>query len=134
MANLKQKVFRHIQRHYQPIDAALISDSQFAFNNLLCFENAVQAYRAGRANKVWMVWAGKQNGVLHFINSNDNIFFDETWVDKSKPRTYYVMREVMPWEFDDIVELFKATRYDLINTCGNWFNKLCYYYAPNSTL
>tara|TARA_B100000700_G_scaffold311500_1_gene393515 strand:+ start:121258 stop:121659 length:402 start_codon:yes stop_codon:yes gene_type:complete len=131
---LTEKVFRHIKRNYKPIDPESFSHSQFAFNNQLCFDNAVQAYRAGRANKVWLVWAGTHNGMIHFINSNDGVFFDETWVDTERPAPYYIIREVMPWELDSIKDLFVSVRYDLVNTCGNWLDMWRYKRNPNSTI
>lgn len=134
MTKLSAKVYRHVQRLYKPLDPELFSHSQFAFSNLKCFDNAVQAVRAGRANKVWMVWAGKRSGLIHFINSNGNIFFDETWVDKEKTPTYYIMREIMPSEYDAIQDVFVDTRYDLINTCGSWLDKLRYHFNPNNTI
>lgn len=134
MPTLSEKVFRHIQRNYKPIDPESFSHSQFAFNNNLCFENAAQAYRAGRANKVWLVWAGTYKGMIHFINSNDGVYFDETWADKVKPPPYYVIREVMPWELDDVKGLFVNVRYDLVNTCGNWWDKWHHRLSPNSTI
>ncbi|MEK9713183.1 MAG: hypothetical protein VW258_11510, partial [Thalassolituus sp.] len=94
----------------------------FAVANRNCHNNAVAAVTAGRADKVWMCLAGsKDDFVVHFINSKDGEYFDETWGDKS--RWYHVVREIAPSEFEHIGYILNAYKDDFVESNGSWIER-----------
>ena len=114
--SLKRRINTHMRVNYQRIPHDRIIDAQFALGNANCHHNAVAAVRAGRADAVWMVWAGHgDQGCVHFINSKEGKFFDETWHDESNRQDYYIIRKVRPDEYDDVYDLLVDCKWMLAN-------------------
>lgn len=121
--NLKQKVNLFATTHYKKIDKGDFIDAEYALCNSACHFNSVQAVKAGRADKVWLVWAGGKKGVVHFINSKKGKFFDETWVDCDYHSSYRIIREIKPSEFDDVYDILCNTKKLFINMLGSLLDK-----------
>lgn len=119
---LKSKCFAFISTFCQRIDNSKLVKAEFSLSNSACHFNAVAAARAGRADSVWLVWGGQDSGVVHFINSKNGKFFDETWHDYEN-QNYYIIRKVRADEYEDILDLLCSTKRALINTCGSFIDK-----------
>jgi len=114
----KSKCFDFVVTNYKKVSSDKIKKPSFALSNSSCHVNAVAAVSGERADKVWMVWGGKNNGCVHFINSISGVFFDETWA-YCEHQSYYIIRQVMPFEFEDIGDLLDSSKRMLINLNGN---------------
>lgn len=119
----KRKCFDFVVTNYRKIPHDKIKKADFALSNAACHFNAVAAVNGGRGDKVWMVWGGGKDGVIHFINSLKGVFFDETWSHYDN-RNYYIIRQVMPCEFDDICDLLNSSKRMLINLNGNLIERV----------
>ncbi len=119
----KSKCFDFVVTNYKKIPCDKIKEPSFALSNSACHFNAVAAARSGRADKVWMIWGGKENGCIHFINSLDGMFFDETW-SYYENQNYYIIRQVMPHEFETIYDLLNSSKRMLINLNGNLIERV----------
>tara|TARA_R110002049_G_scaffold84479_2_gene214978 strand:+ start:606 stop:1007 length:402 start_codon:yes stop_codon:yes gene_type:complete len=119
-----EKIYNFALSHYKHIPNGKVIDADFALSNSACHFNAVAAARAGRADKVWLVWAGRKNGVVHFINSKNGKFFDETWHDDNDKSCYWIIREVKPHEYDNVYEILVATKKALISMFGSTWQRL----------
>lgn len=117
------KCFDFVLVNYRKIPYDKFKKAEFALSNSACHLNAVAAFNGGRADKVWLIWGGKKNGCIHFINSTKGVFFDETWHDYEK-QDYYIIREVNKHEFEDIYDLLCATKRMLFNINGSFLDKL----------
>lgn len=105
-----KKAFTFARVHYKKISYDKFKKAEFAMSNSACHFNAVAAVNGGRADKVWLVYSGSESGgAIHFINSKRGVYFDETWHDY-KNQNYYIIREVLPFEFEDIFDLLVATK------------------------
>lgn len=108
---IQKKINNFAVAHYPKIDNDKIIKADFALSNAACHFNAVASVNAGRADKVWLVWAGGNDGVVHFINSKSGKFFDETWCDgKKNTWNYRIVREIKRHEFDDVYDILCATK------------------------
>lgn len=121
--NLNERCNNFAVAHYIPIPKDKFIKAEFAMSNSACHYNAVAAVHGGRADKVWLVWAGGKNGVVHFINSKSGKFFDETWNDYDSCRDYRIIREIKLSEFDDVFDVLCATKRALISSCGTLRDK-----------
>lgn len=119
----KRKCFDFVLTHYRKIPKDKIKKSSFALSNSACHTNAVAAFNGNRADKVWLVWGGKEDGVIHFINSNKGIFFDETWHDYEN-QSYYIIREITTDEFENISEILSYAKRMMFNINGSIFDKI----------
>lgn len=119
----EQKVMAFCQVNYKLIPTEKIKPADFNMSNRSCHFNAVAAFNAGRADKVFLCIS---NGVVHFINYKDGMYFDETWPFKSGGRDYYIIREVRQNEFDEneIYELLCQTKIVFINMFGSFIQRL----------
>lgn len=116
---LRKKLYKRAMAAYERIDKDKFKMPDFALSNRNCGNNSVAAVTAGRADKVWMCLAGSKNDmVVHFINSKDGEYFDETWGDKS--RYYHLVREIAPSEFDSISDILRAYKDDFVESNGSW--------------
>lgn len=105
--------------HYPRIDADKIDHGEYSFEQQRCSANAVAAARAGRADHVYMVWAGnKKEGVIHFINSKAGRFFDETWHQTDVKYHYRIIRRVHPNEYGDIDDLLMNCKQMFVDMFG----------------
>lgn len=118
-----ERIYNFALSHYKQIQPDKMIDADFALSNSACHFNAVAAARAGRADKVWLVWAGRKSGVIHFINSKDGKFFDETWHDDKDKSCYWIIREVKPHEYDDVYNILVTTKKSLISAFGTPWQK-----------
>lgn len=100
-----------------------IKQAEFSLSNAACHFNAVSAFRAGRADSVWLVWAGGEKGVVHFINSKDGKFFDETWHDW-EDQSYRVIRKIHPHEHDDVYEILCDVKRDMVRNYGTLWQRI----------
>lgn len=123
MSNLKKRINLWAKTCLWKIPDDRLIKAQFAMCNQACHFNAVQAVYAGRADKVWLAWGGGDNGCVHFINSKDGKFFDETWFDYEN-QNYRIIRRVKESEFDDIYDVLCNAKKHLIQTHGSWIDKL----------
>ena len=131
----KRKMFAFARSHYVNIPQEKIIKADFALSNSSCHFNAVAAVNAGRADKVFLVWAGRDEGVIHFINKKGDKFFDETWHDDDNDKScYWIIREVKPHEFDDIYNLLVATKKALVGMFGNTWQKIRFDKKPHSII
>ena len=117
-----KRCFDFVLTNYKKVPFDKIKKADFALSNSSCHYNAVAAVNGGRADKVWMVWGGKEKGVIHFINSSKGVFFDETW-NHYDNQDFYLIREVMPLEFDGIVDLLNASKRMMFNINGTLLSK-----------
>ena len=118
----KEKCFNFALCHYKSVPQDKIKEAEFSLQNASCHNNAVSAFHAKRADKVWMVWAGKKDGCVHFINSKNGMFFDETLAGDHYD--YFIIREIKKDEFKEISDLLMACKYMLLNTVGSYFDEL----------
>lgn len=108
---IQQKINNFAIAHYPLIPSSKIGKSHFALSNKACHFNAVAAVHGNRADKVWLVWAGGSGGVVHFINSRQGRFYDETWCDEHyKNGEYRIIREIKVHEFGDVYDILCATK------------------------
>jgi len=123
----KKRVATFCQVNYPRIDQDKILNSTLSLRNQNCHNNAVAAFNAGRADSVWLAMAGNDNElVVHFINSKDGKYFDDTWMHNG--HYYHIIRKVKPCEFSQIESLLGKTKrmfYDLLGTSADKkaFNK-----------
>lgn len=123
MSKIRNRIHQWAETCLFKIPQAKIKHAGFSLLNGACHFNAVAALRSGRADKVWLVWAGGKNGVVHFINSKSGMFFDETWHDYEN-QSYHIIRMVKPDEFNDIGDLLNQCKRHLINQHGSMIDKL----------
>ncbi len=119
----KSKCFDFVVTNYKKVPYGKIKKSGFALSNTACHFNAVAAVNGGRADKVWMIWAGSADGCVHFINSLNGMFFDETWCHYEN-QNYYIIRQVMPCEFEGIYNLLCSSKRMLVNLNGNFVERI----------
>lgn len=119
----KSKCFDFVCANYKKVTHEKIVKAKFALSNSACHFNAVAAVNGGRADKVWLIWGGKENGVIHFINSLKGEFFDETW-NHYDNQNYYIIRQVDPSEFEGIYDLLAATKRMMFNVNGSFLDRL----------
>ena len=123
MSRLQRKAYSWAKTCLWKVPQERIIKAQFALDNQRCHHNAVMAVYAGRADKVWLVLAGDNEPVVHFINSKDGKFFDETWFNYEY-RSYFVIRQVKPDEFDNINSILMGAKRHIINKFGSILDKL----------
>lgn len=122
---IQQKINNFAKSHYPEISTDKIVKADFALSNSACHFNAVASVNAGRADKVWLVWAGGNDGVVHFINSKSGKFFDETWCDGKKNNgSYRIIREIKDHEFDDVYGILCSTKRAYWSMFGTAWQKL----------
>jgi hypothetical protein len=108
--------------NYPRINQEKIIDPDFSYQNKGCAQNAVTAYKCGRADAVWLVMAGNlDHVVVHFINSKNGKYFDETW--GTKTCFYFCIRKVNECEMDNIHDLLNATKRNFYALLGSWLDK-----------
>lgn len=108
--------------NYRKIPYEKFKNPEHSMHNNACHYNAVTAFHAGRADAVWLVIAVAKNPVVHFINSKDGFYFDETFFHQNRNAKYYVIRRVREAEFDDIYDLLVNTKKMLYDILGSWLD------------
>jgi len=122
---INKKVNNFAVAHYPKIRRLNIVKAEFALSNSACHFNAVAAVNSGRADKVWLVWAGRESGVVHFINSKSGKFFDETWCDdRYAGEEYRIIREIKKNEFNSVYEILCATKRAYYSMFGTTLEKI----------
>jgi len=51
-----------------------------------------------------------KKGVVHFVNSKNGKYFDETWHDYNNPHDIRIIREIRESEFDLVCDILTATK------------------------
>jgi hypothetical protein len=118
----KQRCYDFVLCHYRKIPQDKFINAEFSLSNSACQNNAVASVRAGRADKVLMVWGGTSNGCIHFINKKDGFYFDETWHDYDS-QDYFIIREVVESEYSGICDLLEAPKRMLFNMNGTMLSR-----------
>jgi hypothetical protein len=118
-----EKVKNFTLVNYRKVPYEKFKNPEHSMHNGACHFNAVTAYYAGRADAVWLVIAISKNPVVHFINSKNGFYFDETWFHQNRNTSYHVIRRVNDKEFDDIYSLLVNTKQMLYDILGNWFDQ-----------
>lgn len=114
--------------HYRRLDTAKIKQAGLTMDNSRCHLNAVAAVRGGRADKAWLCVAGNDSeGCIHFINSKDGVFFDETWHEYDNSWHYYLIRQVDESEFGDIADVLYCAKESFVLTVGTWLERRKFY-------
>lgn len=134
MSDIQKRVNAFAVTHYPKVDSDKLINAEFSLSNKACHANAVAAYRAGRGDKVWLVWAGGEYGAIHFINSKQGKFFDETWHDYDAKESYRLIREIKPCEFDDIYEILEAAKVALISAVGTRWQRYRVMKSPHGLI
>jgi len=119
----KSKCFDFVVTNYKKVPHDKIKKSGFTLSNSSCHFNAVAAVNGERTDKVWMAWGGQEGGCIHFINSLSGMFFDETSCHYDN-QNYYIIRQVMPDEFEGIYDLLCSSKRMLINLNGNFIERI----------
>lgn len=117
--DIRERVYHFAVTNYKLIDSKDMIYATLSLSNSSCHVNAVAAKRAGRADRVWLVWGGGKEGCVHFINSLNGKFFDETWHDYNLNQQYRIIREVKESEFEDIYDLLVSAKIALVSAVGN---------------
>ncbi|PHR55985.1 MAG: hypothetical protein COA43_14810 [Robiginitomaculum sp.] len=118
----KSRCFDFVETNYKKIPFDKIKPAEFSLGNGDCHNNSVAAINGKRADKVWLVWGGKKDGCVHFINSNKGLFFDETWHDYQN-QNYYIIRLIDPSEYEYIGDLLSTVKRMLFNINGTLFSR-----------
>jgi len=118
----KKRCFDFVICHYKKIPFEKVAKASFALSNSSCHHNAVAAVNSGRADIVIMVWAGKSDGCIHFINRKGNEYFDETWHDY-KDQNYYIIRIIEEPEYEYIVDLLNASKRMMFSVNGTFLSR-----------
>lgn len=79
---------------------------------------------AGRADKVWMVWAGGARGCIHFINSKGGLFFDETWHEYDSKHSYRLIRLIRDSEYSEISDILFSAKMMMFFCCGSFIDRM----------
>ena len=114
---------------YAIFNLALVPDesvmpASFSFQNNKCHTNSVAAFRSGRADKVWLsLCSNGDYAFVHFINSKDGKYFDETLHEHDHPWKHYIIRQVADSEMGEIGELLNITQRSLLNMLASPIEK-----------
>ena len=119
----RKKCYTFIKTHYQRVDFAKLVKPTIKAEFGKCHFNAVAAVYGGRADAVWLVWGGADTGAVHFINSKDGKFFDETW-NYYENQHYYIIRKVRPDEYENIGNVLNNCKQSLYNMFAGFIGKL----------
>ena len=126
--SMRDKVSLYARTHLWRVPSERFILPQFSLYNSSCHFNAVSAVNAGRADTVWLVVA---NGVIHFINSKDGKFFDETWGMFIDDVEFHVIRRIHPSEYSEVYDILCDTKKSFVNMLGSPLQKFIQWRSPH---
>jgi hypothetical protein len=110
----------HFQRLEHNDETFILGQGSFARK---CHMVSIQAVKEGRARSVWLVLAWDNGSpFIHFLNKNG----DGKWMDNSvgwehKTYGYYLIREIVESEYEDIGNVLRSAQRFFQETFSNGF-------------
>lgn len=120
------RIKNYVETNYKKISENMLTLGDLTFNNR-CHLNSVQKIKENKATKVFSCVAINKNEediIVHFINQlEDGMFQDNTWGWIYDEYDYYIVKEIIPEEYEKIGKQLEELKEFLINSNSNIFER-----------